>query len=217
MSEAKFLLVSLKEDEAKKLAQVISNDTSRRILDFLAGVKDTTESEIAKKLSVPISTVHYNMSALRKAGLVNADEFHYSEKGKEVIHYSLASKYVIIAPKGASASLRSKLQRILPVAIAVLGASAIIQLLHMLFRGTEMIVTVPPQAFTTSAKDAGTLMAERASEQASNAVAAGSMSYISPASEFLHTIWNSTALWFLFGAAFAMILFIVVDRLQRRK
>ena len=89
MAKENFLLVSLKESEAKKLAQVISNDTSRKILDFLAGIKDATETDIAKNLDTPLSTVHYNIQALLKAKLVQADEFHYSEKGKEVNHYSL--------------------------------------------------------------------------------------------------------------------------------
>jgi DNA-binding transcriptional ArsR family regulator len=61
MASEKFLLVSLKEDEAKKLAQVISNDTSRKILDFLASRKDATETEIATHLEMPLSTTHYNL------------------------------------------------------------------------------------------------------------------------------------------------------------
>ena len=92
MAKDKFILVSLKEEESKKLAQIISNDTSRKILDFLAE-KEATESEIASKLDIPISTVHYNLQALVKGSLVEADEYHYSKKGKEVLHYKLANKY----------------------------------------------------------------------------------------------------------------------------
>ena len=95
----KFLLVSLQEKKAQKLAQVISNPTSRRILDYLADHDHATETRIAKELEIPLPTVHYNLQQLVKGGLVSADEFHYSEKGKEVIHYSLANKYIIIAPK----------------------------------------------------------------------------------------------------------------------
>ena len=40
-----FLLVSLEEKKAKKIAEVINNDTSRKIIDFLAK-KDATESEL---------------------------------------------------------------------------------------------------------------------------------------------------------------------------
>ena len=48
MAKNKFLLVNLQQSEAKKLAQVISNDTSRKILDYLSD-KSATESELAKK------------------------------------------------------------------------------------------------------------------------------------------------------------------------
>ena len=115
MADESFLLVSLQEDQAKQLAQVISSNTSRKILDFLANTKDATESDIAKGLKVPISTVHYNLQHLLEAKLVHAEEFHYSEKGKEVLHYSLANKYVIISPKAAPESLKEKLMKILPI------------------------------------------------------------------------------------------------------
>ncbi len=99
MAKQSFLLVSLKEDKAKELAQVISNESCRKILDFLAERQEATETEIAQKMVIPISTVHYNLQQLMKAGIITVDEFHYSEKGREVNHYKLANKYIIIAPK----------------------------------------------------------------------------------------------------------------------
>lgn len=99
MSKEKFVLVSLKEDKAKELAKVIANESCRRILDYLAENNDATETQLAEKLSFPISTVHYNLKHLLAGGLITADEYHYSEKGKEVNHYKLANKYIIIAPK----------------------------------------------------------------------------------------------------------------------
>jgi DNA-binding transcriptional ArsR family regulator len=111
--ENTFLLLSLEEDKAKKLSNVIGSDTCRKILDYLAN-KDATETEIATQLSIPISTVDYNLKLLVNAGLVKSAEFHYSEKGKEVNHYSIANKYIIIAPK-TTESLANKLKRILPV------------------------------------------------------------------------------------------------------
>lgn len=121
MAKETFMLVSLKEAKAKKLAQVISNETSRKILDYLAK-GDKTESEIAKELGIAISTVHYNLKQLVAAKLVKADEFHYSKKGKEVNHYSLTNQFVVIAPSNEEGIL-DKLKKILPVAgIMVIGA-----------------------------------------------------------------------------------------------
>ena len=98
MPSKNFLLLSLEDSKIKKVSNVISNESCRKILDYLSG-KDATESEIAEKLSIPISTVHYNLQQLMETGLISAEEFHYSEKGKEVSHYKLANKYIIIAPK----------------------------------------------------------------------------------------------------------------------
>src|SRR3989339_473603 len=110
--EETFMLVSLEESKAKKLAQIVSNDTCRKILEHLAK-KESTETELSKELDMPISTAHYNLKMLVENGLVKAEEFHYSEKGKTVNHYSLANKFIIIAPAGTE-SLPSKLKKFLP-------------------------------------------------------------------------------------------------------
>lgn len=128
MTKKSFLLVSLGENKAKKLAEVISNKTCRRMLDYLAEKKDTTESDIASSLSIPISTVHYNMKALLEARLVKCDEYHYSSKGKEVNHYRLANQYVIIAPEGEKALIREKLKSIIPTALIMGFAAGVIKL-----------------------------------------------------------------------------------------
>ena len=110
-----FLLVSLEEEKAKKLAQVITNDVCRRILDHLVK-KEATETELSRALGVPISTVHYNIKQLVESGLVVAEEFHYSEKGREVNHYKLANKHIIITTKPSEKeSLPAAVRKVLPV------------------------------------------------------------------------------------------------------
>lgn len=121
-----FLLVSLNEKKAKKLAEVIQNNTCRKILDHLSK-KDATESELSKELGVPLSTIHYNMKHLVAAKLVKSDEFHYSPKGKEVNHYSLANQYVIIAPEGQKESIKEKMKSLLPTVGLIAGATFFIK------------------------------------------------------------------------------------------
>jgi DNA-binding transcriptional ArsR family regulator len=111
-----FLLISLEEKGAKKIAEAINNDTSRKILDQLAK-KECTESELSKDLKIPISTIHYNLKQLTEARLVIVDEFHYSSKGKEVNHYKLANKYIIIAPKQSDNRFMEALQKIIPLGV----------------------------------------------------------------------------------------------------
>lgn len=115
-----YVMVSLEEEQAKRLAQVIANDTCRRILDHLTK-GSATESQLAKELALPLSTVHYNLKLLREARLVRADEFHYSPKGKEVLHYTLENKYIVIAPRSEKGVL-DRLKEILPLGVITLAA-----------------------------------------------------------------------------------------------
>jgi DNA-binding transcriptional ArsR family regulator len=121
MAKNNLLLVDLNDDKTKKLAETITSDTSRKILNYLAD-KEDTEANIAQSSGIPLSTVHYHLQKLQEAGLVTADEYHYSKKGREVNHYKLANKYIIIAPKKVY-GIKEKLKAILPAAfVSVLGA-----------------------------------------------------------------------------------------------
>ena len=128
MSKSNFLLVDLNEPKTKKLAETITSDTSRKILNHLVE-KEDGEANIAKQLNIPISTVHYHLQKLQEAGLVKVEEFHYSPKGREVNHYKLANKYIIIAP-GKVSGLKEKLRGILPVAGIVVGISVVLKILQ---------------------------------------------------------------------------------------
>ena len=202
MPEEKFLLISLKEDKAKKLSQIISSDTARQILNCLAN-KEGTETEISKELSLPISTVHYNLHQLVSAGLVRVDEFHYSPKGKEVNHYKLAYKYIIIAPQSIY-GIKEKLRSILPVALLV-GATALsIQYTSRLL-GFKASASKVSDFGAQEAIRAAPMLAEKVSEAA-------------PVQEAAKTsIFQFSITWFLFGALFTLALYLIVDYLLYRK
>ncbi len=114
-----FILLSLRDSQAKKLARVINNETSQKIIDYLSE-KKATETQISEELDIPLSTVHYNIKQLMKAKLVKSDEFHYSEKGKEVNHYTLTGKNIIITP---TEGIKSKLGSLVLVLALVFGVS----------------------------------------------------------------------------------------------
>ena len=137
MAKKNFLLLSLEDTKIKKVSNVISNDSCRKILDYLAN-KEATESELAEKLQLPISTVHYNLQQLMETGLISAEEFHYSKKGKEISHYKLANKYIIIAPK-STFGIKEKLKSILPVALIAAGAAGTIQFLDNYFSSQALM------------------------------------------------------------------------------
>ena len=70
-----FLLVSLNDKKARKLASAIKNPSCRKILDFLATKEDVTETQISKETKIPLSTVHYSMKQLIETKLVKSDEY----------------------------------------------------------------------------------------------------------------------------------------------
>jgi DNA-binding transcriptional ArsR family regulator len=211
MAKEKFILVSLKEDESKKLAQIVSNDTSRKILDYLAD-KEATESELSEKLEIPISTVHYNLQALVKGKMVEADEYHYSEKGKEVLHYKLANKYIIIAPK-STFGIKEKLKNILPVGLIVLAGSFLVYM----FSFTRSMFGAVKGNFVQSSmrisekKLAPEMMEDAAVESVSAAAEPVRVVAQSGIESFWQTFLQTPALWFLFGAVFTLILLLVVE------
>ena len=220
MARDKFLLVSLKENKAKELAQVISNESCRKILDYLADKQDATESELAEKLNIPISTVHYNMKHLVKGGLVTADEFHYSEKGREVDHYKLANKYIIIAPK-STYGIKEKLKSILPVALLGLIGAGFIHAYSKYFRpvatfGAAKMAAVPSvmeQAVEDAVPTASEALIGALRDEGANAVMEKVPEVVTTAVQAA----PNYALWFLFGCIFVIVLIVIFDLIRAKR
>jgi DNA-binding transcriptional ArsR family regulator len=184
MPKEPFLLVSL--NDAKDLAQTISNDSCRKILNALAD-KEMTETELSKILEIPISTVHYNLKALEKAKMVEVEEFHYSKKGREVNHYKLANKFIIIAPKdtyGFKGKLSKQLKNLLPVAAVTLGAAWFINSYNSI-----------------NVRESGAMMAADSMMKSSEML-------IKP--ELINPVT-----WFLYGAGFALVLAFLWQMLRK--
>lgn len=194
MSQESFLLVNLKEDKAKKLAQVLSNESCRKILEFLTHNKSATETEISEKLNVPLSTVHYNLKHLSKTGLVTTDEFHYSKKGREVIHYSLANKYIVIAPT-EDKNFMDKLKKMIPLGFVSLIGTSVLYVYQNIQKSTMLTVR-------TAETQIGTLNAEMRMADA----------YTQPVvSE------PNLALWFFSGTFLIIISALVIELIKYKR
>ena len=111
--EDKFVLVSLSDKKSKKIAEVISNETARKILDYLGDKNKVSPIELSKRLNVPISTITYNLKLLSEHGLIIKEEEVWSDKGRKVSLYSIAKKMILIIPKGFD--WKDSLKKILPV------------------------------------------------------------------------------------------------------
>jgi DNA-binding transcriptional ArsR family regulator len=128
MSDETYIVASLEDAKARELGQIMSNENSRAILSLLAK-KNATQSEISQELKIPLPTVDYNMKQLMKSGMITINGTFYSKKGNKINVYTLAKKFILIAPKGVSISA-SKIKSILPAALITLGAGGIIKLFY---------------------------------------------------------------------------------------
>ena len=202
MANKNFLLLSMEDDKIKKISNVISNDSCRRILDYLS-IKEATESELSEKLEIPISTVHYNLQQLMETGLITAEEFHYSRKGKEVNHYRLANKYIIIAPK-KTFGIKQKLRSILPVALIAAGAAGVIQLYNTYFSNFS-------ETHSQSLMAAKSFAEGVASDNAQSALSTAAPM----TNQAIQTSIPNLAIWFLFGALFAILIYLILSYYKR--
>ena len=98
-------------DESKKLRQILSNETSMKILDLLRA-ESLSASEVADKLNLPLTTVKYNIDQMVEYELVYIQRIKYSEKGRQVKIYEAQEKVIIFAPEKVSRiSLAKMLQK----------------------------------------------------------------------------------------------------------
>jgi len=216
MAKEKFVLLSLQEEKARKLAQVISSESCRRILDALAD-NDMTATQISRKLDLPLSTVHYNLQNLVKGGLVVCEEFHFSPKGKEVNHYKLASKYIIIAPR-ADEGFKEKLKGILPVGLIVGAAALALRWARRFFPGEAVISASMPVA--KQAAEGMDQMALAAPLIAKDAAAPAIPAAAEPLPEAVTAVsqspWQDIVLWFVIGAIVALGAYALVSYLRKK-
>jgi len=222
-----FLLVSLQEEKAKEIAQIVTNTTCRRILDFMSLKEDTTESEIAKTLDIPISTVHYNLEMLKKARLIESEEYHYSPKGKEVSHYRLASKYIIIAPKSTH-GIKEKLRSILPVGLLTAAAAFFVNILNKT-PGVAREVLSDSLLYDNVVEEtaSGSLGSIASSPSSVTSVASSANSVTVPIQKEVilgvqqavteQSIMQSPVFWFIIGAVFAILMYLLIEHIRKRR
>lgn len=104
MTNNKYIMISLDDAKLGILADVLSNKTSKKILESLAE-KEASESEIANDLGLPANTVNYNVKKLLESGLIEKSKtFFWSIRGKKIVYYRVAKKSIIISPKNSNAA-----------------------------------------------------------------------------------------------------------------
>lgn len=194
MANKKYIIFDLNDKKLNVLADILSNKTSKNILEYLAD-KEASETEIARDLGIPANTVNYNIKKLLEANLIEiAKVFFWSVKGKKILRYRVANKKILISPKISKDNL-GLLSAFLLTGIVAFFIKVYSS--NFLFVNNERINQV--------------------SNIASGSAGIGIDSAKISAQPFVHeAITSSTqipeiASWFLLGGIFALIVFLILN------
>ncbi|HIH74064.1 MAG TPA: helix-turn-helix transcriptional regulator [Methanosarcina sp.] len=94
--EEKLLILQLSED-SRKIARLLSNETSIRILKLLDR-RSMSAADIANELEVRLNTLKYNLDSLLEVGLIRIRQVKWSKKGREIKMYEAVKKVIILLP-----------------------------------------------------------------------------------------------------------------------
>jgi DNA-binding transcriptional ArsR family regulator len=126
IADEKLLILPLGE-ESKKITQVISNDTARKIIELLADAP-LSASDIAERLDAPLTTITYNLENLESVGLIKVERIKYSEKGRKVKIYAPVRKVIVVIPQNTDReSVFEALRKYMGVLLAAVLASSVIE------------------------------------------------------------------------------------------
>ena len=224
MTNDKSIQISLGDEKAKDVAEVLGNKTCNKILDYLVE-NEGTVSEISDKLNIPLNTVDYNIKKLVKAGLIESSSHFWSVKGKKMPAYKISNKKIIISPK-------SSLNKAF---LWVLGITGLVALTVRQFFTTtinyaynqttlkEVGVSEGARLMTDSnlQEESIAMVSDHAVEGAviANETVNGIMNETITTSTNLIEVSFTTSpwTWFLIGAWFAVLLFFIVNYINVKK
>jgi predicted ArsR family transcriptional regulator len=123
--ENKVLVLPVNGD-SRKITQILSNETSLKILELL-GKKSMSATNIAEELHLPLTTVKYNLDSLVESDLIKVKQIKWSKKGRQVKIYESVEKLIVLVPTRNSIdtlSIINMLQKYIGVIGAALFAAA---------------------------------------------------------------------------------------------
>lgn len=189
MSE-KQILISIDDEKAKHISEVIGNKTCLKILDVLSE-KNLTETDISSELKIPLNTVDYNIKKLEKAGLIEkSSAFFWSTKGKKMPVWKVSNKKIVISPKNSFSNLKALVPAFIVTGVVAVGIK-LIETSRNVFGGVKSDFNFEaPQVVANTLRETSSY--------------SNSFFDLSP--------WSL----FLIGAWFALVIFILLN-LRRKK
>ncbi len=185
----RYLMLDLDDDKISSLADVISNKTCKKIINYLAE-REANETEIARDLKLPANTVNYNVKKLLEAGLIEKSKnFFWSVKGRKIPMYKIANKKIVISPRSKGV-IKSVIGSIL-----IVGAGSLVLRTYQGNFYSADNVKVSSADYASEGALVGGDAAVRAGESVVNSVGV------------MPEVW----LWFLLGGSVALIVFMVLN------
>jgi DNA-binding transcriptional ArsR family regulator len=103
VDDDKFIMLNMDDPNLKKISEVLSNKTAKKIIDFLSEKSSASEKDLSDNLEVPLNTIEYNLKKLVEVGIVKKHKnFFWSKKGKKILMYELSNKSIVISPRNSS-------------------------------------------------------------------------------------------------------------------
>lgn len=223
--DEKLLIIPLGE-ESKKITQVISNDTARKIIELLADVP-LSASDIAERLQTPLTTIVYNLENLESVGLIKVEKIKYSEKGREVKIYAPVRKLIVVVPeKMDRKSITDILRKYVGVVLAAVFSSSIIEFL--LFRAgapeqvnesvNRSMLAIEEMNQTSALSVQSTAAATPTPVPAPLMHEVGAVNWGVPdmLANIAYTVTSHPGLLFLLGCIFVVVLLVIWDVRKKR-
>ncbi len=151
MEQGSRVLVLPVNGESRKITQILSNETSMKILELL-GNKSMSATSIAEELELPLTTVKYNLDSLIESDLIKVKQIKWSQKGRQVKIYESVEKLIVLVPSKSSIdklSLVSLLQKYLGVIVAAFFAAAGIEYFSAYMKAKRVIDATAPLRMRT--------------------------------------------------------------------
>jgi DNA-binding transcriptional ArsR family regulator len=192
--------IDLNDPRTAKIAEVISNKTSKKIIIELTE-KELSETELSKSLKLPSNTINYNVKKLEASGLIEkTGKFFWSVKGKRIHRYKLSNKKITISPKSLSKGI-----------IPTILISSALALGIKLFIGNPHL---RPTSTTESLQVAD-------SAQGSTAIAVDeSIKSVEPSTitdQLSSVLMSNEWAWFLLGSLVAILIFLLINSMKGGK
>jgi len=161
--------------ESRKITQILSNETSMKILELL-GEKSMSATNIAEKLNLPLTTVKYNIDSLVESDLVKVKQIKWSQKGRQIKIYEPVEKLIVLVPSKSSIdrlSILNILRKYMGVIVAAFFASAGIEYFSAYMQAKRIFDATYPLRMGngSGAIESATVTEDNVSKNASPAIA----------------------------------------------